>query len=304
MEHWLERYLAIPADLQAKLLETLLTLGGLWLIHRLSLTLVYRRSVDPWTRYRWRKSLTYLASFLGVVLLGRIWIESVAAVATFAGLLSAGLAIALRDPIVNLAGWIYLVWRRPFEVGDRIQIGPNAGDVIDLHVFAFTLNEIGNWVDADQSTGRIVHVPNGRVFTEAVANYDRGFRYIWNEIPVVVSFESNWKLAKSILERIATKYAEHLTEKAEKDLLEASRQYFIAYTRLTPIVYTSVVDMGVRLTMRYLIQPRHRRGSEQAIWQDVLDEFAACPDIDFAYPTTRSYRNSEEGKPGTRGGAR
>ena len=300
MDHWLQDYLPLPPGVQSKLLETLLTVGGLWLVHRLVLALVYRRSRDPWTRYRWRKSLTYLAFVLGVVLLGHIWVESVAAVATFLGLVSAGLAIALRDPIVNLAGWIYLVWRRPFEVGDRVQIGANAGDVIDLHVFNFTLNEIGNWVDADQSTGRIIHIPNGRVFTEAVANYDKGFRYIWNEIPVVVTFESNWKLAKAILERIAVKHAEHLTEQAEKDLLEASRQFFISYTRLTPIVYTSVVEIGVRLTMRYLIQPRHRRGSEQAIWQDVLDEFAACPDIDFAYQTIRQFRNPEEGKPGTR----
>ncbi|HTR21065.1 MAG TPA: mechanosensitive ion channel family protein [Gemmatimonadales bacterium] len=300
MDHWIQDYLPLPPGVQSKLLETLLTVGGLWLVHRLVLALVYRRSRDPWTRYRWRKSLTYLAFVLGVVLLGHIWVESVAAVATFLGLVSAGLAIALRDPIVNLAGWIYLVWRRPFEVGDRVQIGANAGDVIDLHVFNFTLNEIGNWVDADQSTGRIIHIPNGRVFTEAVANYDKGFRYIWNEIPVVVTFESNWKLAKAILERIAVKHAEHLTEQAEKDLLEASRQFFISYTRLTPIVYTSVVEIGVRLTMRYLIQPRHRRGSEQAIWQDVLDEFAACPDIDFAYQTIRQFRNPEEGKPGTR----
>ncbi len=302
MGDWLRQYLSIPADLESKLLGTLITVAAIWLARRLSLALVYRRSRDPWTRYRWRKSLTYLAFFLNVVLLGRIWIESPGTVATFLGLVSAGLAIALRDPIVNLAGWIYLVWRRPFEVGDRVQVGTNAGDVIDLHVFNFTLNEIGNWVDADQSTGRIIHIPNGRVFTESVANYDRGFRYIWNEIPVVVTFESNWKLAKAILERIAVKHAEHMTEQAEKDLLEASRQYFISYTRLTPIVYTSVVDIGVRLTMRYLIQPRHRRGSEQAIWQDVLDEFAACPDIDFAYHTVRSFRNTEEGKPGARAG--
>ena len=74
----------------------------------------------------------------------------------------------------------------------------------------------------------------------------------------------------------------------------------IAYTKLAPIVYTSVVDQGIRLTIRYLIQPRHRRGSEQAIWQDILDEFARAPQIDFAYPTVRQFRNPQEGKPGTR----
>ena len=66
-------------------------------------------------------------------------------------------------------------------------------------IFMFTLMEIGNWVDADQSTGRVIHIPNGKVFKEVLANYSKGFQYIWNEIPVLVTFESNWKKAKEIL---------------------------------------------------------------------------------------------------------
>src|SRR6266446_8071652 len=77
-----------------------------------------------------------------------------------------------------------IFWRRPFDVGDRVEIAKHKGDVIDVHLFQFTLNEIGGWVDADQSTGRIVHIPNQQVFTEALANYDKGFKYVWNEVPV------------------------------------------------------------------------------------------------------------------------
>src|SRR3989441_12525050 len=132
----------------------------------------------------------------------------------------------------------------------------------------FTLNEIGNWVNADQSSGRIIHIPNGKVFTEPVANYDKGFKYIWNEVPVLVTFESDWRQAKEILTRIAFKHAAHLTAQAEQDLLSASRQYLINYTKLTPIVYTRVVDSGVELTVRYLIEPRKRRGTEHAIWEE------------------------------------
>jgi hypothetical protein len=65
---------------------------------------------------------------------------------------------------------------------------------------------------------------------------------------------------------------------------------------LTPIVYTKVVDSGVQLTMRYLIEPRKRRGTEHAIWEDILTEFAACPDVDLAYHTVRSFKSTEEGK--------
>jgi small-conductance mechanosensitive channel len=287
MSLWLEQNAGLSQALQHRLFATLLVVGGVWLVQRVLLALVYRGAQDPRVRYKWRKTITYLALLVGVLWVGHIWIERFGAVATFLGLFSAGLAIALKDIVANLAGWAFIVWSRPFDVGDRVQIGAHAGDVIDLHLFQFTLNEIGNWVNADQSTGRIIHVPNGRVLSEPVVNYDKGFRYIWNEVPVTVTFESNWKKAKQILERIAAQHAEQLTEQVEKELLEASRQFLIAYTKLTPIVYVRVLDHGICLTIRYLIRSRFRRGSENAIWQEVLDAFVAESDIDFAYPTAR-----------------
>lgn len=287
MRTWLEEEIGLSLALQDRLLATLVVVGGLWLLQRIILALAYRRAHDPWLRYRWRKTVNYLTLIVGLVLFGRIWVEGVGSLATFFGLLAAGLAVALKDIVANLAGWAFIVWSRPFDVGDRVQVGSYAGDVIDLHLFQFTLNEIGNWVDADQSTGRIIHVPNGTVLSMPIANYDKGFRYIWSEIPVTITFESNWKKAKGILETIAARHAEQLTEQVEKELLEASQRFLIAYTKLTPIVYVRVAEHGIRLTLRYLIRSRFRRGSENAIWQDVLDAFETESDIDFAYPTTR-----------------
>jgi len=295
MTDWLQAHGVSPA-LQGKLLLTVLTIGVLWALHRIVLGLAYRGVTDPWSRYRWRKGVTYVTLAVGIIVVGRTWVPGMQTLATFFGLLSAGLAIALKDPVSNLAAWAFIVWARPFEVGDRIQIGAHAGDVIDLRLLQFTLNEIGNWVDADQSTGRIIHIPNGLVFTAPLANYDKGFKYIWHEVPVLIPFESDWKKAKEILARIAMKHAERLTGQAEQDLLTASRQYLINYRKLTPIVYTKVVDSGVQLTMRYLIEPRKRRGTEHAIWEEILTEFAACPDVDLAYHTVRSFKNTEEGK--------
>ena len=108
----------------------------------------------------------------------------------------------------------------------RVQVGEHAGDVIDISLFKFTIMEIGNWVDADQTTGRIIHIPNGKVFTEALANYGKGFKYIWNEIPVLLTFASDWEKAKEILEGISEKYAAHLSKAAGKRLKEASRKCF------------------------------------------------------------------------------
>ena len=77
---------------------------------------------------------------------------------------------------------------------------------------------------------------------------------------------------------------------------EASRKFLISYNKLTPTVYTSIVDSGVLLTIRYLCFPRGRRGSTEEIWENILDAFAAADDIDFAYPTQRLYYNATEGK--------
>ena len=268
----------------------------LWLIRLLAQRIAFKRVQNVKDRYYWKNGIRYTSVTLGIIIIGSLWITEVGSVATFFGLLSAGLTIALKDPIVNLAGWLFIILRRPFEVGDRVQIGEHAGDVIDIRIFQFTINEIGNWVDADQSTGRIVHIPNGVVFLESQVNYNKGFSYIWNEIGVLVTFESNWKKAKDILLKIVTPHGCQITGKARKKLLESSKKFMIFYKTLDPIVYTSVKDSGVMLTMRYLVEPRRRRGSENDIWEEVLEVFAKHKDIDFAYPTQRIYYNLKEGK--------
>jgi len=285
--------------LQSKVFYTLLALVFFWLVQRLLLVILLRdREVQ--VQYRLRKTIAYITYPLAFLVIGRIWFAGFQALSTYLGLLSAGLAIALQAPLVNLAGWAFILWRQPFKVSDRIQLGSDRGDVIDQRIFMFSLMEIGNWVDADQSTGRVIHIPNGKIFTEVLANYGQGFQYIWNEIPVLVTFESDWRKAKQLLNEIAHRHGTSLSDSAAKKLREAAKKFMIFYSKLTPVVYTTVKDCGVMLTIRYLCDPRQRRGSEQAIWEDILDVFAAHDNIDFAYPTQRFYRNDSEGKPGTR----
>jgi len=295
----LQQTIGVGAEAQIDAILTILVVFFLWLLRKLILRAVLSKTDDVHARYRWRKSTAYVAFGIGVVLVARIWFQGLGSLSTMIGLVSAGVAIALKDALVNLAGWVFIVWRHPFEVGDRIEVGEVAGDVIDLRIFQFTLMEIGNWVHADQSTGRIIHVPNGRVFTDTLANYSKGFQYIWDEVGVLVTFESDWQKAKTILEEIVVRHAEHLSGEAQRRVREASRKFMIFYSKLTPIVYTSVQDCGVLLTLRYLTEPQKRRGRSEAIWEDVLRAFSQHDDIDFAYPTQRFYTNTLEGKPGT-----
>ena len=260
---------------------------------RVTATRIVNRQVkDLSLRYSWRKWLGYIAFSLYGLTLTVLWLPNVRGLSTILGLFAAGVAVVLRDPLINVIAWLYILWRQPFRMGDRIQIAQNSGDVIDIAVFKFTLMEIGNWVETDQSTGRVIHIPNGHVFRDTIANYSQGFKYIWHDIPILLTFESDWEAAKSILFKQVNSHAEHLSGSAEEHLRKAGQKYMISYSKLTPTVYTTVKESGILLTMRYLCEPRKRRGSEQVLWENVLREFAKNDEISLAYPTQRFYMTS------------
>ena len=289
-------YIRNSPDLTESIIETLGTILLLMLIRFIVLRIVIKSIDNKKVHYKWRKNLTYVAFFIGALVIGQIWFSGVESLATFLGLLSAGVAIALKDPITDLAAWMFIIWRKPFDVGDRIQLGQAKGDVIDVRPFKFTILEIGNWVHADQSTGRIIHIPNHQIFTEQLANYTADFEFIWNEIEVLLTFESDWRKAKNILEEIIDEVSKEFITQAQKQIDKASKSYLIEFKYLTPIVYTDVKDSGVNLTVRYLTHPRRRRGTSEIIWERVLSEFEKHNNIDFAYPTLRYYDNKSEGK--------
>ncbi len=296
MTELLSKYLGISATMQSKLFTTIIIVIIWWIFDRIFRKVIFEKIDDVSIRYQWQKTAKYITVFLLLLFLARIWFGAFDSIGTYFGLLSAGLAIAFQDLLVNLAGWIFILTRKPFSVGDRIEIGDIRGDVIDVRIFQFSIIEIGNWVDADQSTGRIIHIPNGTIFKKPQANFTVGFEYIWNEIPVLITFESDWKKAKKILSDILKSKTLSLNKEAEKQIKEAAKKFMIFYKNLTPIVYTSVKDSGVMLTLRFLCHVRQRRGNEEIIWETILEEFAKHKDIDLAYPTQRFYNNLTEGK--------
>ncbi len=228
--------------------------------------------------------VSFLIVLFGIVF---IWIETSGSFITVIGLFSAGLALALKDILLNIAGWLYIMLRQPFYIGDRIEISGIKGDVIDQNIFKFRVVEIGNWVHAEQSTGRIIHIPNYKIFTEPLANYTLGFDYIWNEIGVLVPFESDWKKAKKIMYEVLHELTDDLSIDMQQQIKRTSRKYMVYFNNLTPIIYTDVTDSGVRLTMRFICKPKQRRTIDEKIWEELLERFALESDVDFGYPTMR-----------------
>jgi len=286
-------WLGMTPESQIKVVKSLLVVLFFLLVRSVLMRVLLRNVTDVRQRYSWSRGVTSTIAVLILIFLGVIWFAGLERIATFAGILGAGLAVALHDTIANIAGFLFIMIRRPFEVGDRIEIEGVAGDVIDIRVFQFSLLEIGNWVDADQSTGRILQVPNGKVLRAVTASFNKGFDYIWHEIPVLITFESDWKKAKGILEAIVDDDSFVAAEEVERQVRRAASRYLIYSGKVTPIVYTTVRDSGVLLTVRYMTKPKTRRGTEQRLWEQILEQFAENDDIELAYPTVRYYDQSQ-----------
>jgi small-conductance mechanosensitive channel len=273
-----------------KLLISAALLLALVLIRWLVLRIVERRIENGAVLFYWRKISGYFIIVLGLLLVSPIWFEYTQSLTTYIGLISAGLAIALQRPLTNFVGWMFLMWQRPLVVGDRVQIGDNVGDVIDLQMFEFSLMEIRNWVDADQPTGRILHIPNGMVFEKPLANYTRGLPYIWHEEKVILTFESDWQKAKALLLVVLNKYAIHLDDHTLKQMRHVFPHFKISRANLSePVVYVCIGAYGLELTMRYLCEPRKRRAVRSHIIEEILLVFAEESSINLAYQTQRLF---------------
>ncbi len=277
------------SETEAKLIVSVAVIVLLVLIRMVFARLIARGVEDMEVVYRARKTLSLVLAFVGFLALVWLWVGALRNLGTFLGLAVGGMAIALADLLRNIAGWIYIVLRRPYRVDDRIEVDGVIGDVIDIRMFRTSLLEIGNWVDADQSTGRIVHVPNGRVFNSHVFNATEGFGYLWHEIELWVTLESDWQRAEQLLQAALDEAGAHTVEDATRRIRQASQHYKIRFTHLTPTVYVSVRDGRVLLTGRILVDTRRRRAVDQQVWRNLLTAVREDPAVELAFPTTRTY---------------
>ncbi len=226
---------------------------------------------------------------LVLLIVANIFVKGVGDLITILTIVGAGLAIALRETLMSFAGWIYNSFLSLFKIGDRIEINGVAGDVVDIRLLQTTVMEIREWVKADQSTGRLLHFPNSWIFTHAVKNFSRGFRFIWNEIPILVTFDSDWEHARDLIRDIATEATKDVVATASKEISLVQHEYLVNYSVLTPFVYTTIGDSGILLTLRYLCNYKTRRGTTHQLSEQILRMVEGDGRIELAYPSQMIY---------------
>lgn len=270
-----------------KLIVSAVIILVLGLIRWLALRAIYSYFSDVKIRYNWRKWTTHIGFLLSAVLIISVWFKEFSSVLTFLGLLSAGIAIALREPVVNFFGWMFLLWRKPFSVGDRIKIGDDTGDVIDIRIFQFSLMEVGAWVASDQYTGRIIDVPNGKVFSFSQYNFSKEFPLIWNELSFRVTFESDIELTRQSIFNALSSQKLSINEEDVEKLKNVIENYVTYNVSAESAVFYKVVENGIQFTFRYLCKFNQRRLTEQVIWEILIKDIQQNDKIKFAYPTQR-----------------
>lgn len=249
-------------------------------------------------RHRVRKAVGYAGTFLvlafGLVLL----LGQHADLTVLLGILAAGAAIALQDVAKSAIGWVYLTGRAGMGSGARVEVEGFEGEIIDVGFLKTTLLEVGNRVRGRQSSARLVTVPNSRFLNQVVHVFPDFSPYTWQEQSFLLTYESDWRRAADVLEEIGREAYEGAAGGASAAFSQLERRFAFKHGPLTPIVYLTVAESGVQLTLRYLSHIRRARGVADRVSRKMLAAVESEPRLDFAYPTWRVYRRGEAGPGG------
>ena len=202
-----------------------------------------------------------------------IWKEEIRDIITFISFVSAAITLAIRDIIYNYFCGIYIKFIKPIKIEDRIQVGNIIGDVINTRSLFFEILEVNP--NTNQSTGKIIYVPNSQIFSETIKNYNTAFKYIWHEFNINIEMDSNVDLAKEIILNIlnSNETINEIPKKMQREIKKSHAEYRIYFNKLTPIIYTSIDDNKIILSARFLMHPKKIRIVESEIYEKLIAEF-------------------------------
>ncbi|APV43479.1 Small-conductance mechanosensitive channel [Dehalogenimonas formicexedens] len=249
-----------------------LTLAGLYLVFKLILEEAVARSISEIaSRFNFRRVMSAFFFIGAAIALTNIWINAQNLLVAY-GLIGAGVALALQDLFKNLAGGLMLFTRGTYRIGDRVEVNSKKGDVIDIGLLNTTLLEIGEWVGGDQPTGRLCQIPNGFILSHAVHNYTRDHHFIWDEINIPLTYDSDWHLALDTILKLVTIETKAATTEAQDSFSRLAGRYFLPGNAGAPSIFVTLTDNWINLTVRYISEVRNRRETRDRLNRLILDE--------------------------------
>jgi len=246
---------------------------------------VIKRIKDSKTKYSFRKTVSILYIFVFILILLQIWVEDAQTLLVAYGIITAGIAIALQDLFKNFAGGVILFVTGIYRVGDRIEINSKTGDVMDIGILYTTLMEIKEWVAGDQATGRLTILPNGLILSGTINNYTKDHNFIWDEISIPITYQSDWKGANNLIQEIVARETRSITEQAGKEILALEEKYYLSKRPTEPAIFMTLTDNWITFNIRYVTEVRQRRFLKNKLSYMILEEIQRSENIHISSTT-------------------
>jgi len=203
-------------------------------------------------------------------------------------IIGAGIAIALQDVVKDILGWMMIRQHRLFTQGQRVTIGNDTGEIIDIGVLRTRMLEVGiEGSPVLERTGKILSLPNSVVLTQHVINHSATSDFVRAEMHVTVTYESNWEKAEKILLTTLEEQTGAFEEKDKRQYASRTKMYFVPKQSRGPAVHVDIAADGIDFTLRFSIPIGERRPIATQIAKEILRRFAEHGDIELAYKTSR-----------------
>ena len=268
-----------------KLLLSLVVVVATLIIYRTIRNAIKRRVKDATRLQSMRVAVRNVLAVADFLIVALIWLPTGNNLTTALGILGAGLAIASQELIGSLAAGVNIWVGNIYRVGDRVRIGDVIGDVMDISLARTTVMEVGEWVKADQYTGRVVNVANRMVWTHPVYNFTQHWGYLWDEITLPISYESDWQRAAELMLEHGQTYTAELQADAEAKLNKMIDRYPLKDTKVEPTLYLAMTDNWIEMTLRFVVDAQERRRVKDQLHRELLQYFQAEENIKVASTT-------------------
>ena len=240
---------------------------------------VFRYVHDPRRRYQFlllRRIILWVAVAIAIAFALATQIGSIA---TFAGLITAGIAVALQNVILAIAGYFFLIGKYGVRVGDRVQISGVTGDVIDIGLIRLHMMEVGGAESDRQPTGRVVAFSNAVVFQPTASLFRQipGTSFVWHQVSLVLAPESDYALAeKRLLGAVEKVYAGY-REKIERQHREMERTLGVVVPMPKPRSLLRLTQTGLEVVIRYPVEIESANEIDDRIIRELLRSLEEPP---------------------------
>ena len=253
------------------ILKTIIIIFLILVVEKIGIRII-KRTRDSKKEYNYTKKYKLIIRIIILSAIIIVWGKYIKNFLTLISLVSAAFTIAIRDLIFNFFCGIYIKIVKPFVVEERIEINGYKGDVVNINTMNFEILEVSNVDTTGQSTGIIIHLPNSIIFNYPLKNYNKAFKYIWDEITIRIPLDYDVNKAKKVLYKIvnSNEIIKKIPPKLKKQINNVSNSYRIYYNQYDPIIYTKINEDHIELQIRYLIHPKKARYVESIISSDIL----------------------------------